>query len=84
MDTTIKEHIIFQNEQEIMKYVSSFDMKLSVVLFKIQLNSLINKQHYNTTTDFFNECKLIYVLLNVKSMLKIYVLFTMLLLQLLK
>lgn len=49
-----KDQIIFQNEQEIMKYVASFDMKLSLVLFKIQLNSLMNKQHYNTT-NFFQE-----------------------------
>lgn len=39
---------ILENEQEIMQYISSFDMKLSVVLLKIQLNSLMTKYKYKS------------------------------------
>lgn len=35
-----------ENEDDIMKYISSFDMKLSVVLLKIHLNTLIVKYNY--------------------------------------
>jgi hypothetical protein len=40
--------ITLESEEEIMKYVSGCDMKLSVVLLKIQLNSLLAKYNYRS------------------------------------
>ncbi len=39
--SSFKGNIILETEDEIMKYVSCCDMKLSVVLLKLQLNSLL-------------------------------------------
>lgn len=47
-ETNLKGQITLESEDEIIKYVSCFDMKLSVVLLKIQLNSLLVKYNYKS------------------------------------
>lgn len=39
---------INHNEQEVLKYITGFDMKLSVVILKIRLNSLMFKYNYKS------------------------------------
>lgn len=54
------------HDQEVLKYISGFDMKLSVILLKIQLNSIMSRYKYKSevTPEFLGTSNKLIIFIN--------------------